>query len=182
MSVSRKLLEEKSNQELEKYIEAGNKFVPDANLFAYEILKKRGREFTDEETKRLESLMNEKNKNEEIVIHPNYKKSADLIYISGALGIGNLIWTYETLDSGMKIFIALFSIAFVFGIGYFISKGIEWVRYFFFIILVSGLFGFPYIIANLKSEPVLGIINIVQTVLQIWALVLLFKIPKPEKN
>lgn len=39
MSVSRKILEEKSNQELEKYIEPGNRFVPEANLYAYEILK-----------------------------------------------------------------------------------------------------------------------------------------------
>ncbi|MDP9957742.1 hypothetical protein J2X97_003414 [Epilithonimonas hungarica] len=181
MSVNRKILEEKSNQELEKYIEAGNRFVPDANLYAYEILKNRGREFTDEETKRIMSLMNEKKKNEEVIIHPNHKKSADLVYISGTLGIGNLIWSYETLDSGMKMFIAFFTIAFVFGIGYFISKGTEWVKYFFLIILIFGLLGFPYIIANLKNEPVIGIINIVQTILQIWALVLLFKIAKPEK-
>lgn len=181
MSVSRKVLSEKSNQELEKYIEAGNKFVPDANLYAYEILKNRGREFTDEETERIMSLMNEKTKNEEIIIHPNHKKSADLIYLSGALGIGNLIWVYDTLDSGIEIFIAFFSVAFVFGIGYFISKGAEWVKYFLLVILLLGLLGFPYIIANLKNEPIVGIINIVQTVLQIWALYLLFVIPKHKK-
>ncbi|KQR94182.1 hypothetical protein ASG01_15475 [Chryseobacterium sp. Leaf180] len=182
MSVNKRLLEQKSNQELEKYIEIGNRFVPQANLYAYEILKSRGREFTDEESERIMSLINKNNKNSETIIHKNHKKSSDLIYLSGALGIGNLIWTYETLDNGMKIFIALFSLAFVFGIGYLVSKGTEWIKYVLLVILILGLLGFPFIIANLKNEPVVGIINIVQTVLQIWALVLLFKIPQLEKQ
>ena len=182
MSVNKRLLEEKSNQELEKYIEVGNRFVPEASLYAYEILKSRGREFTDEENIRITSLTNKSDKKVENIIHPNHKKSADLIYLSGALGIGNLIWTYETLDNGMKIFIALISLAFVFGIGYLVSKGTEWIKYVLLVILILGLLGFPIVIANLKNEPVVGIINIVQTILQIWALVLLFKIPKLEKQ
>jgi len=182
MSVNKRLLEQKSNQELEKYIDIGNRFVPQANLYAYEILKSRGREFTEEETERIMSLTDENNKSNEIVIHKNHKKSADLIYLSGAFGIGNLILTYETLDNGMKFFIALFSLAFVFGIGYLVGKGTEWIKYVLLVILILGLLGFPFIIANLKNEPVVGIINIVQTVLQIWALVLLFKIPKLEKQ
>jgi len=181
MNVNERLLEEKTNQELEKYIEIGNRFVPQANIYAYEILKSRGREFSNEETERIESLINTKNKKEEIIIHPNHKKSSELIYISGLLGIGNLIWTYETLNSGIKIFIALFSLAFVFGIGYLVSKGTEWIKYVFLVILILGLLGFPFLIAIIKKEPVVGIINIVQTILQIWSLVLLFKIPKLEK-
>ena len=82
----------------------------------------------------------------------------------------------------MKIFIALISLAFVFGIGYLVSKGTEWIKYVLLVILILGLLGFPIVIANLKNEPVVGIINIVQTILQIWALVLLFKIPKLEKQ
>lgn len=178
MSVNKRLLEKKSDQELEKYIEEGNRFVPEANIFAYEILKSRGREFTDEETQRIMSL---KNKDQDIIIHPNHKNSAELMYISGALGIGNIIWKYETLDSGFKIFIAVISVAFVFGIGYFISKGIEWIKYALLVILLLGLLGIPFFIANFKNEPVVGIINIVQTFLQVWALILLFKIPKSKK-
>lgn len=182
MSVSRKILEGKSNQELERYIASDSKFVPEANLLAYEILKARGREFTPEETERIISLKNEQTqKNAEVIIHPNYKKSADLIYISAALGIGNLIWTYDTLNSGIKIFIAVISVAFVFGIGYLISKGTEWIKYLLLILFIMGLIGLPYIIINLKNEPIVGVINIVQTVLQIWTLVLLFVIPKDEK-
>ena len=182
MSVSKKVLEEKSNQDLEKYTEVGSRFVPEANLLAFEILKKRGRIFTAEETERILSVNTEQQINQEVIIHPNHTKSADLIYLSGALGIGNLIWAYETFDSGMKIFIAIISIAFIFGIGHLVSKGTEWIKYFLLVILTLGLFTFPFIIANLKSEPVVGTINIAQTILQIWALVLLFKIPKTEKN
>ncbi len=181
MSVNKKILEEKSNQELEQYIKAGNRFVPEANIYAYEILKSRGREFTNKETERILSLTNEKQTNEEVVIHSNHKKSAELIYLSGALGIGNLIWKYDSLDSGIKIFIAIISVASVFGIGYLVSKGIEWIKYVLLVILILGLFGFPFMIANLKNDIVVGIINILQTVLQIWALVLLFKMSKTEK-
>lgn len=178
MSVNKRPLEKKSDQELEKYIEEGNRFVSEANIFAYEILKSRGREFTDEETQRIMSL---KSSDQDIIIHANHKNSAELMYISGALGIGNIIWKYETLDSGFKIFIAVISIAFVFGIGYFISKGIEWIKYALLVILLLGLVGIPFFIANFKNEPVVGIINIVQTFLQVWALILLFKIPKSQK-
>lgn len=180
MSVNRRLLEQKSNQELEKYVKTGNRFVPEASLYAYEILKSRGREFTDEEDQLIKSLINRSNKKEITITHPNHKKSADLIYLSGALGIGNLIWTYQILDSGMKIFIALISLAFVFGIGYLVSKGTEWIKYVLLVILILGLLGFPFIIANIQNKPIFGIINIVQTVLQICALVLLFKIPKSD--
>lgn len=182
MSVSKKVLEQKSNQELEKYIESKSRFIPDAILFAYEILESRGREFTSVEIERRVLLIDQKNKKEEIVIHPNHKKSADLIYLSGVLGIGNLIWSYETLDSGITIFIAFSSLAFVFGLGYFISKGSEYVKYVILITLFLSIPGFPYLIANMKNDPVLGILNIVQTILQVWAAVLLIKIPKPKKN
>ncbi|KFC21931.1 hypothetical protein [Epilithonimonas lactis] len=120
--------------------------------------------------------MNESN--QESQIHPNYKKAADLIYLSGALGIGNVIWMYDTLDNGLKIFTALISVGFVFGIGYLVSKGTEWIKFLLAVILFLGIVGIPFVIQNLENNTVVGIINILQTVLQIWALILLFKIPK----
>lgn len=124
--------------------------------------------------------MNESN--QESQIHPNYKKAADLIYLSGALGIGNVIWMYDTLDNGLKIFTALISVGFVFGIGYLISKGTEWIKFLIAVILFLGILGIPFVIQDLENNTVVGIINILQTVLQIWALILLFKIPKKEKS
>ena len=124
--------------------------------------------------------MNESN--QESQIHPNYKKAADLIYLSGALGIGNVIWMYDTLDNGLKIFTALISVGFVFGIGYLISKGTGWIKFLLAVILFLGIVGIPFVIQDLENNTVVGIINILQTVLQIWALILLFKIPKKEKS
>lgn len=104
-----------------------------------------------------------------------------MIYLSGVLEIINIIRTYETLDNETKIFITFISIAYIFGTGYLISKGIEWTKYMLLIILILGLLVFPFVISNLKNELVMGLIIIVQTILQIWATVLLFKIPKREK-
>lgn len=180
MSVNKGVLEQKSTQELEQYILPESKFIDDAKVYAFEILKSRGREFSNEEIERNNILKNSKTEAKKSITHPNYKKSAELIYLSAALGIGNLIWKYETLDSGIKIFIALLSLAFVFGIGYLVSKGYEWIKFVLLILLSLGLISIIFIIADLAHDPVVGIINIVQTVLQIWALVLLFKIPKTD--
>ncbi|MFL9832644.1 hypothetical protein [Chryseobacterium terrae] len=177
MSVNKRILEEKSNQELEEYIKPESKFIPEANQYAYEILKSRGRIFTDEENERFSTTLIDKNSTNKI-IHSNYKKAAELLYISAFLGIGNLIWKYDTLHSGFEIFIAIIVLAFAFTLAYITSKGIEWFKYLLLVLLGLGLLGIPFIISNIKNDPVVGIINIVQTILQIWALVLLFKIPK----
>ncbi|KFF01286.1 hypothetical protein IX39_11920 [Chryseobacterium formosense] len=111
-------------------------------------------------------------------VHPNYKKSAELLYISGFLGIGNLIWKYDTLENELQIFIAIIVLAFGFVLAYVTSKGIEWFKYILLALFAFGLISIPFIISDILNEPVVGIINIVQTILQIYALVLLFKIPK----
>lgn len=87
MSIKKSVLEAKTDRELEEYIKDGNRFVPEANLLAFEILKTRGREFTEFETQRIMALVSEKNKVEERIIHPNHKKAANVIYLSAALGI-----------------------------------------------------------------------------------------------
>jgi hypothetical protein len=180
MSVNKGVLEKKSNQELEQYLLPESKFVNDAKMHAFEILKSRGREFSNEEIERNNNLINTKTEEKKVIVHPNYKKSAELIYIAGALGIGNLIWKYDTLDSGIKIFAALVSLAFAFGIGYLVSKGYEWIKFVLLILLSLGLLSIIFVIANIANDPIVGIINIVQMILQIWALVLLFKVPKTE--
>jgi len=179
MSINKGVLEKKSNQELEQYILPESRFTDEAKVHAFEILKSRGREFSDEEIERNNNLTAIKAEEKNVIIHPNYKKSAELIYLSAALGIGNLICKYETLD-GIKICIALVSLAFVSGIGYLVSKGYDWIKFVLLVLLSLGLISIFFIIANLTNDLIVGIINIVQTVLQIWALVLLFKIPKTE--
>lgn len=111
-------------------------------------------------------------------VYPNYKKAAELLYISGFFGIGNLIWKYDTLENELQIFIAIIVLALGFVLAYVTSKGIEWFKYILLALFAFGLVSIPFIISDILNEPVVGIINIVQTILQIYALVLLFKIPK----
>lgn len=181
MSVNKRLLEEKSSQELEDYIKPESKFVAEANQYAYEILKSRGKIFTDEENERFSTADINKS-NTSTTIHPNYKKAAEFLYISAFLGVGNLIWKYDTLHNGFEIFIAILVLAFGFALAYFTRKGIEWFKYLLLVLFGLGVLGIPFIISNIKNDAVVGIINIAQTILQVWAVILLFKIPKAVDN
>ena len=178
MSVKKSVLEAKTDRELEEYIKEGNRFVPEANLLAFEILKTRGREFTEFETQRIMALVSEKKKVEERIIHPNHKKAANVIYLSAALGIINAILSPETFNNSFGIIVAIFTLGIIIGIGYLVSKGNDWIKYVLLVLMIFGLIGIPFIIMNIVNNPIVGIINIIQTALQIYAMVLLFKIPK----
>lgn len=178
MSVKKSVLETKTDKELEEYIKEGNRFIPEANILAFEILKERGREFSDLETQRILSLISEKNNVRETIIHPNHKKAANVIYLSAGLGIINAILSPETFNNSFAIIVAIFTLGLISGIGYLISIGTDWIKYVLLGLMILGLIGVPFIIMNIVNNPIVGIINIIQTALQIYALVLLFKIPK----
>lgn len=167
-----------SSAELEKYIKPDSRFMPQAIEYAFEILEARGRVFSPEEVEKKNTLIAEKQNNTEVMIHPYHTKAANLIYLSGALAIANIIWTYESLTSAMAVFIVLITLSFIFGMGYLAGKGTDWVKYVLLVILGLGLFALPIMLMTLRSNPVLGVINITQTALQIWAVIVLFKVPK----
>ena len=58
--VKKKALEKLSNIELEKYIKPESRFVSDAIEIAYEILKSRGRTFTEIENEQIQNLIQTK--------------------------------------------------------------------------------------------------------------------------
>lgn len=180
MDTKKNVLEKMSDQELEQYIKPNSKFVPQAIQYAYEILQSRGRTFTNEEQNYINSLISTVEYNE-IIIHPNHTKAANLIYLSGAIGIAGLIWTSEQLNSGLAIFISVAVISFIFGTGYMIGKGNAVAKYLFIFLFAIGILGIPVIITHLSTDPILAIINILQLILQTWAVVLLLKIPKNKK-
>ena len=182
MGIKRKVLEQKTNTELEEYIKSESKFVPEAIAFAYDILKSRGRNFTEEESIHLENILAKKYKEDEIIIHPNYLKSSNCIFISVALGVISMFLTPGILTSTSAIFGALFTLAFVTGLGLLVRKGIDWMKYVLLILMITGLLTIPYMIQNILLSPITGIINIIQTILQIIALILLFTIPKVDNK
>ncbi|CAI8748694.1 hypothetical protein [Chryseobacterium sp. IT-36CA2] len=182
MDTKKNVLEKMSSQELEKYIKPNSKFVPQAVHYAYEILQSRGRKFTDEESAQITSRTVDLGKKQEIIIHPNHTKASHIMYLCGALGIAGFIWSYDPFNSGLSIFVGTATLAFIFGMGYLIGKGNEVVKYILIITFALGLFGLPSILTNLFINPVLGIISIIQTILQIWVIILLVRIPKNSQS
>ncbi|KQT21524.1 hypothetical protein ASG22_15320 [Chryseobacterium sp. Leaf405] len=176
MSADKNILKKMSDQELEKYIQPESRFVPEAIQYAYEILKERGRVLSSQEIERIQSLSVNNIQDKEI--NPNYIKASNLIYLSGALAITNIIWLHELLNSPSNIFIAFATLIFIFGIGYLISKGKSWVKYLLGGLFLLGLISLPEVITTIKTNLVLATFNIAQTILQAWVIILLFKIPK----
>ncbi|QIY82961.1 hypothetical protein HER18_05135 [Chryseobacterium sp. NEB161] len=62
--VQRKVLEKLSDSELEKYVEVESRFVPEAIQYAFDILKERGKIFSENETEQIQSLIKSKFENE----------------------------------------------------------------------------------------------------------------------
>lgn len=183
MSTKKNILEKMSSQELEQYVKPESRFVSESIQYAYEILQSRGRTFSAEEHARIKSAPSAVQKQKEVHLHPNHTKAANIMYLTGVLGIASMIWTYDSLQPvilSLGIAVAIF--AFIFGMGYLAGKGKEWVKYVLLITFLLGLMGFRSIYTNLLSDPVLGVVNVLQTILQIWALILLFRVPKQEPS
>lgn len=177
MSVKKSVLETKTNKELEEYLKDGNRFIPEARMYAFEILKERCFEFSEAETQRIMLLNPQEAYVEEIEVHTNYKKAANLIYVSAVLGLINVALSPEHINA-FGIIVAIFSLGLLVGIGYLVSTGNEWIKYVWLVLMVLGLLAIPYMLLNIVNKPVVGIINIIQTSLQIYSLVLLFRISK----
>ncbi len=63
--ISKSVLRKLSNQELEKYLQQGNRFVPKAVQAAFEILEERGRVFSEQEQTVVQQLIQHKKEAEE---------------------------------------------------------------------------------------------------------------------
>ena len=58
--VSKKVIEKLSDYELEKYIKPESRFVPESIQYAFDILKERGRIFTENESQQIQNLIESK--------------------------------------------------------------------------------------------------------------------------
>jgi hypothetical protein len=107
-----------------------------------------------------------------------YIKAANILYLTGAMAVANIIWTYELFNNSFAILIGVTTLAFIFIMGYLASKGTDWVKYVLLITLILGFISFPRILSILQTDPVLAIINTLQSIAQAYAIFLLFKVPK----
>lgn len=178
MSIKKSVLEQKSNLQLEEYIKPESRFVPEAIKLAFEILKLRGRYFSEEETEIINSLINKKEEVKKKPIHENNIKSSNLLFFSAFLGLLNFFLSGEAMiKAGIKE--AIFSILFVVFLGVLIRRGYNAIKYILSVLFVLGSVLFiPYLINDLKNYPVNGIISVCQCIAQIYATILLFMISK----
>jgi len=109
----------------------------------------------------------------------NFIKSSNLILGTAVLGLINLLLSRDILTDVKNIAIAILTLLFIIGLGFLIRQGQNWVKYLLLVLTIVGTIGIPFIITNITEKPLIGIINLAQTVMQIWATILLFKVPKP---
>ena len=111
-------------------------------------------------------------------IHPNFIKSSNLILVSVGIGLINFFYVCDILTTRDNISIAVLSFLLIAGLGYLARLGKVWVKYFILVMIIWGLIGMSVIIHYQSQKLLVGVIIIPQTVLQVWALILLFKAPK----
>ena len=95
--VKRKVLEKLSDIELEKYIKPESRFVPEAIEFAFDILKQRGRIFTETEVGQIQSLIKTKKDSEpkfEEIKNDGWDKNFTEDENAIELYTNKLIWIY----------------------------------------------------------------------------------------
>ncbi|KFF26369.1 hypothetical protein [Chryseobacterium vrystaatense] len=77
--VKKSVLGKLSSTELESYLKAGNRFTPEAVLMAFEILKERGRTFSEEEKTQICQLIQYKKNQEELKLQEEQEMWEDNI-------------------------------------------------------------------------------------------------------
>ncbi|UIR54784.1 hypothetical protein LZQ00_10900 [Sphingobacterium sp. SRCM116780] len=93
---NRNVIRKLSDKELENYIKSDTTFVADAVQYAYEILKERGRSFSESEAEQIENLIKTKRENDPTAMYGSGKNSflktrKIALYISSTyVGIGTL--------------------------------------------------------------------------------------------
>ena len=95
--VSKKVIEKLSDYELEKYIKPESRFVPEAIEFAFDILKQRGRIFTETEVGQIQSLIKTKKDSEpkfEEIKNDGWDKNFTEDENAIELYTNKLIWIY----------------------------------------------------------------------------------------
>lgn len=113
-------------------------------------------------------------------VHPNYIKASNLTLVTLILGIINIFLGNTPLNNIQTIATLIFTIGFTIVLAYFIRQGYPWMKIVLLVLSITGtLIIIPIWLRMVKDEPIVFIINIIQTAIQIWVIILLFKIPKP---
>lgn len=115
-------------------------------------------------------------------LHSNFIKSSNLIFATVGLGIINFFFPGDILSNGANIATAIFTLLFICGLAILVRQGYAWVKYLLLVLIILGIVAIALIPSNPTQNSVVTIVNIAQTVLQVWATVILFLIPKTAEN
>jgi hypothetical protein len=105
-----------------------------------------------------------------------------LIFASAILGIFSFFFIYHLAKDPKNILNGIFNISFVVGLGFVVRIGKRWVKFLLLAFTILGLLLMTSIADALAHNLYGGIISIIQTVLQITAVILLFIIPKDSSG
>jgi len=178
MVVKKNVLEQKTNEQLEEYIKPETRYVPQATKFAFEILKTRGRVFSEQEIDAINLLINKPEEKKIRPIHQNHIKSSNFIFISIVFGLINLFFALKYIPNQSGIFSSVAAFIFVGILGYLIREGRD-LKILLLALFVIGLLGsISTLTFELTYYPLNGILNLCQLILQILAIIFLFMIPK----
>lgn len=118
----------------------------------------------------------------ENIVHPNFIKASNFMFGSVILGIFNLFLVPEIFTDGRAIVVATSTLLFLAFVSYATRLGKYWTKVLLLFLMIVGLLAMPTILSNLKSNTLLGISNLIQTVLQLSALIFLFQVPKKSNR
>ncbi|HEX8562021.1 MAG TPA: hypothetical protein VF676_03480 [Flavobacterium sp.] len=111
-------------------------------------------------------------------IHENYVKSSNLIFAVVGVILINLILLPRGFINSYSISLAVIGAIVFASLGLLIRKGLNWTKYVLLTLILLGAVTVPMIVVTFYPASIGGFMNIVQQVLLVWALVLLFRIPK----
>ncbi|MNK00074.1 hypothetical protein D3C87_178550 [compost metagenome] len=173
MRVNKNLLLKKTNEELEDYLKPNKGYVTDAIEYAIEILKDRGYEFSEEQKAYIEIALRPEEKHEGLKY---YALASNIIFASAILGMLNF-YIGISIDNEFSVFGAVVSIAVTFIFGLMARTETTWLKYVLLIFSVFGLFAIPF---TAMIYPTIALINFGKIILNVIAIVFLFKAPEPK--
>lgn len=108
------------------------------------------------------------------------KQAANLVYLSLLVGLIKST-LYETMTNQKiladpkSLVIALITILIIGFLGFKISQGKNWARIILLVMFILGMIAYPFIIiAEFQMNSLIGIVSIVQMLIQLYVLIILY--------
>ena len=180
----------KSDQELEEIVNHPKDYQPEFLSAAIEEIKSRGVKIDTSKTENIiaEEQQTKINSAQRWKIpenlHPKIRLASNLLFASLVIGVIRQFFAQTSYSiSGLsdEALPGLFSGLIVIAMAYAIRLGISWARILLLVFMVFGLFlTISFVSFYIEYAPVAGILELLQTLVQLYALVLLFQ--KPASN